>query len=134
LVADGQALGLSQDTVCCNGHAIEVRINAEAWRNDFRPSPGRVTRARWPAGAGIRVDTHIGSGGVVPPFYDSLLGKLIVVGANRDVAVARLSAALAVLDLQGVETTVDLHRRIVGDPRFVRGAVDTRFFEEMAHG
>jgi acetyl-CoA carboxylase biotin carboxylase subunit len=133
LVADGQALGLTQDTVCFNGHAIEVRINAEAWRNDFRPSPGRVTRARWPAGDAIRVDTHIASGGVVPPFYDSLMGKLIVAGATRDVAVARLGAALALLDLQGVETTVDLHRRIVGDPRFAQGAVDTRFFEEMTH-
>jgi acetyl-CoA carboxylase biotin carboxylase subunit len=116
-----------------NGHAIEVRINAEDWRQDFRPSPGRVTRACWPAGKGIRVDTHIAAGSSIPPFYDSLIGKLIVFGVDRDDVVARLSSALAVLDIEGVATTVNLHRHIVADPRFVRGAVDTRFFEGMAH-
>jgi acetyl-CoA carboxylase biotin carboxylase subunit len=133
LVADGQKLGLSQETLCFNGHAIEVRINAEEWRKDFRPSPGLVSQARWPAGTGIRVDTHIASGCVIPPFYDSLIGKLIVCGDSRDEAVAKLNSALAVLDIQGVATTVDLHRQIVKDPRFMQGGVDTRFFAGLSH-
>jgi acetyl-CoA carboxylase biotin carboxylase subunit len=134
LVADGQKLALTQEFVKFNGHAIEVRINAEDWTKDFQPSPGRVTHARWPAGPKIRVDTHIGAGGMVPPFYDSLIGKLIVSGATRDEAVARLREALEVLDIGGIATTAPLHRRIVEDARFVKGEVDTRFFEGLAHG
>jgi acetyl-CoA carboxylase, biotin carboxylase subunit len=133
LLADGQPLALSQEAVRINGHAIEVRINAEDWLQDFRPAPGRVTRACWPVGEGIRVDTHIGTGSVIPPFYDSLIGKLIVLGANRDETVAKLSSALAVLDIQGIATTASLHRRIVSEPKFVHGAVDTQFFQSMAH-
>jgi acetyl-CoA carboxylase biotin carboxylase subunit len=116
------------------GHAIEVRINAEDPARDFRPSPGRIARAAWPAGPGIRVDTHIADGSGVPPLYDSLLGKVIVVGADRAEAVARLSEALAVLQIEGVESTAALHRRIAADPRFMAGGVDTRFFEGFAHG
>jgi acetyl-CoA carboxylase, biotin carboxylase subunit len=82
LIAGGARLSISQDMVQPLGHAIEVRINAENWRADFRPSPGTVTRAIWPAGPGIRVDTHMASGGEVPPYYDSLIGKLIVFGAT----------------------------------------------------
>ena len=134
LIADGQLLGLTQDQVSVIGHAIEVRINAEEWRQNFRPSPGRVTQAHWPAGPGIRVDTHISSGGVVPPYYDSLIGKLIATGASRDVAVARLAGALATMDIEGIKTTIDLHRCIAADPRFVQGGVDTRFFEGLANG
>jgi acetyl-CoA carboxylase biotin carboxylase subunit len=133
LLADDQPLGLTQETVRIDGHAIEVRINAEDWLQDFRPAPGRVTQACWPAGEGIRVDTHIGTGSVIPPFYDSLIGKLIVLGANRNEAVAKLTSALAVLDIQGIATTASLHRRIVSEPRFVQGAVDTQFFQSMAH-
>jgi acetyl-CoA carboxylase biotin carboxylase subunit len=134
LIADGQKLGLTQERVEFSGHAIEARINAEDWEQDFRPSPGRVRAARWPAGPGIRVDTHIGNGGVVSPFYDSLIGKLIVSGRDRTEAVARLGSALAALEIEGVATTVGLHRRIAGDPRFIKGEVDTRFFEGIGHG
>jgi acetyl-CoA carboxylase biotin carboxylase subunit len=133
LIAEGHPLTLSQETVHINGHAIEIRINAEDWLRDFRPSPGRVSHACWPAGKGIRVDTHIEAGSSVPPFYDSLIGKLIVSGADRDAVVAKLGAALAVLDIGGIATTASLHRLIVNDPKFVRGAVDTRFFEDMVH-
>jgi acetyl-CoA carboxylase biotin carboxylase subunit len=80
------------------------------------------------------VDTHIAAGGVVPPFYDSLIGKLIVSGRDRAEAVEKLRAALDVLDIEGVATTAPLHRRIAEDPRFVKGEVDTRFFEGLAHG
>jgi acetyl-CoA carboxylase biotin carboxylase subunit len=134
LIADGQTLGIRQDNVHITGHAIEVRINAEDWRQDFRPSPGKVRHAAWPAGAGIRIDTHIAAGGSVPPFYDSLMGKLIVSGRNRAEAVERIKAALAALRLDGVETTAGLHARIAADPRFAAGGVDTRFFEGMNHG
>jgi acetyl-CoA carboxylase biotin carboxylase subunit len=116
------------------GHAIEVRINAEDWLRDFRPSPGRVTRADWPAGPGIRVDSHIANGGLVPAFYDSLIGKLIVAGKTRAEAVARLSDALSSLTIEGIETTAGLHRRIMADNRFISGDVDTRFFEGLARG
>jgi len=134
LIADGQPLGLEQAEVRPTGHAIEVRINAEDWKADFRPSPGRVTRAGWPAGPGIRVDSHIGHGGVVPPHYDSLMGKVIVAGKDRPDAVARLAAALDALTIEGVETTAGLHRAIAADERFRRGGVDTRFFEGLANG
>jgi acetyl-CoA carboxylase biotin carboxylase subunit len=134
LIADGHKLALRQDTIALDGHAIEARINAEDWRRDFRPSPGIVRRAAWPAGPFIRVDSHIAAGGVVPPLYDSLIGKVIVSGADRAEAVARLRSALGALDIDGVETTVGLHRRIAEDPRFVAGGVDTRFFEGFAHG
>ncbi len=134
LIADGQPLTLSQAMIRPRGHAIEVRINAEDPDYDFRPSPGTVTHAAWPAGPGVRVDTHIADGGQVPPHYDSLIGKLIVSGDTRDAAIDRLNHALATLRIGGVATTAGLHRRIVADPRFQAGAVDTRFFEELANG
>lgn len=132
LIADGNPLGLKQDNVSLSGHAIEVRINAEDPGADFRPSPGVVTRAAWPAGAGIRVDTHISSGQTVPPFYDSLIGKLIVHGATREEAVTRLSSALASLTIEGIHTTVELHQRIAAQAAFRAGGVDTRFFGTLA--
>ena len=132
LIAGSAPLSLRQGDIRPLGHAIEVRINAEDWRADFRPSPGRVTRAAWPAGPGIRVDTHIASGGEVPPYYDSLIGKLIVAAPTRAQAVALLARALDHLTIEGVDTTRDLHRAIVADPRFVTGGVDTRFFEGLA--
>jgi acetyl-CoA carboxylase, biotin carboxylase subunit len=132
LIAGGAALSLTQDMVQPQGHAIEVRINAENWRADFRPSPGTVTRAIWPAGPGIRVDTHMASGGDVPPYYDSLIGKLIVFGATRAEAVTRLGGALERLTIEGVDTTCDMHRAISIDPRFIAGGVDTGFFEGLA--
>jgi acetyl-CoA carboxylase, biotin carboxylase subunit len=132
LIAGGTRLSLTQEMVQPRGHAIEVRINAEDWQHDFHPSPGRVTRAAWPAGPGIRIDTHMTSGGEVPPYYDSLLGKVIVSGETRAEAVSTLAGALDRLRIEGVETTRDLHRAIAVDPRFIAGGVDTRFFEGLA--
>jgi acetyl-CoA carboxylase biotin carboxylase subunit len=120
LIAEDKRLGLTQAQVELFGHAIEVRINAEDPRQNFRPSPGRVAAARWPAGPGIRVDTHIGDGGVIPP--------------DRVAAVSRLTAALATLRIDGVATTADVHRRIAADPRFIAGTTDTRFFEDLQIG
>jgi acetyl-CoA carboxylase biotin carboxylase subunit len=132
LIAGGAAMSLTQDMVQPQGHAIEVRINAEDWRADFRPSPGTVARAVWPVGPGIRIDTHMASGGEVPPYYDSLIGKLIVFGATRAEAVTRLGTALENLAIEGVDTTCDMHRAISADPRFIEGGVDTGFFEGLA--
>jgi acetyl-CoA carboxylase biotin carboxylase subunit len=134
LVAEGQALGLTQADVRFHGHAIEVRINAEDWQNNFRPHPGKITGCLWPAGPGIRVDSHIEPGRDVPPFYDSLLGKVIVHGENRPQAIARMKAALGALRIEGVKTTAPMHERIMQDARFRNGAVDTRFFEGFANG
>ncbi len=131
LVAMGKPLTLTQDMVRPHGHAIEVRINAEDPDAGFRPSPGRAGRADWPAGEGVRVDTHISVGGEVPPFYDSLMGKLIVHGETREEAVHRLGKALAALHIEGMPTTAPLHRRIIADPRFIAGGVDTGFLEGL---
>jgi acetyl-CoA carboxylase biotin carboxylase subunit len=131
LIADGQPLALTQDMIRPLGHAIEIRINAEDPNRDFRPSPGTAVRAAWPAGSGIRVDSHIGNGGIVPPYYDSLIGKLIVWGASREQAIDRLAAALDRVTIEGVATTIGLHRRIARDVRFQAGGVDTRFFEGL---
>ena len=126
LLADGAPLGLLQRDVQPRGAAIEVRINAEDPDADFRPSPGLVLRAAWPAGEGVRVDSHIRSGDTVPPTYDSLIAKLIARGQTRDQAIERLSAALATLEVEGVCTTAPMHARILADPRFREGGVDTR--------
>jgi acetyl-CoA carboxylase biotin carboxylase subunit len=134
LVADGQRLGFGQDQVHIDGHAIEVRINAEDWRADFRPSPGRISKVVWPAGASIRVDTHTCTGASIPSYYDSLLGKLIVSGTDRAAAVERLRGALQCLEIEGVRSTIDLHRAIAADPRFIGADVTTRFFEGLPHG
>ncbi len=134
LIADGQPLGITQDMVRSMGHAIEVRINAEDPAADFRPSPGLVDQACWPVGAGLRVDTHIAAGGVISPYYDSLVGKLITHGATRAIAVERLASGLQSLRIDGVKTIAPLHRRIVADPRFVAGGVDTQFLEGLTDG
>jgi acetyl-CoA carboxylase, biotin carboxylase subunit len=134
LIADGLPLGLLQDMIKTNGHAIEVRINAEDWQRDFRPSPGTVTHAVWPAGPGIRIDTHLANGSVVSPNYDSLIGKIIVHGATRQEAVAKLAEALAQINIDGVATTAALHQRIATDPRFHAGGVDTHFFDGFSNG
>ncbi len=132
LIADGAPLGFRQDDISFLGAAIEVRINAEDPDADFRPSPGRVAKAEWPAGEGVRVDSHIRSGDSIPPTYDSLIGKLIVHGASREEAIARAAAALNALNVEGVKTTALLHARIMADARFKKGGVDTRFFEGLS--
>jgi acetyl-CoA carboxylase biotin carboxylase subunit len=111
------------------GHAIELRVCAEDPDKRFFPSPGTVTEAVWPAGAGIRIDAGVESGSVVPPFYDSLLAKVVGSGATRAEAVARLQAALALTVVQGVKTNLEMHRRILGHEAFGRGETDTSFLE-----
>ncbi len=126
-VAEGRGLRLAQADVCLRGHAIECRINAEDPAAGFRPSPGTVTSAVFPAGPGIRVDTHIQAGSAVPPQYDSLLAKLIVSGGTRPQALARLRGALARCEIGGVATTVAMHAALAADAEFTGGGVATDF-------
>ena len=126
-VAEGRPLGLGQDDIRFYGHAIECRLNAEDCANDFQPSPGMVTQAAFPAGEGIRMDSHIETGIAIPPFYDSLLGKLIVWGKDRTEAVERLQQALSHCRINGVASNIVLHRHILDDPEFQTGGVDTLF-------
>jgi acetyl-CoA carboxylase, biotin carboxylase subunit len=130
-VAEGLPLRLHQADVVVSGHAVECRINAEDWAQDFRPSPGRIDRVLLPVGDGIRVDTHVQGGSVVPPYYDSLLAKLIVHGRDRADALARARAALSLLRIEGVPTTAPVHRALLDDPEFSAGGVDTAFFERF---
>jgi acetyl-CoA carboxylase biotin carboxylase subunit len=130
-VAEGRPLSLAQDQVTISGHAIECRINAEDPAAGFRPSPGTVTRAVFPAGPGVRVDTHIQAGTTVPPRYDSLLAKLIVSGADRAEALARLRGALARCAVDGVATTTGLYTALTADKEFASGGVDTGYLARM---
>ncbi|MGZ4537775.1 MAG: acetyl-CoA carboxylase biotin carboxylase subunit [Blastococcus sp.] len=130
-VAEGLTLRLRQDDVVVTGHAVECRINAEDWTAGFRPSPGRIDRVLLPVGEGIRVDTHVQGGTVVPPYYDSLLAKLIVHGTDRTDALDRARAALELLRIEGVTTTVPVHQALLADPEFRAGGVDTAFFERF---
>jgi acetyl-CoA carboxylase, biotin carboxylase subunit len=130
-VAEGRLLRLRQQDVQFHGHAIECRINAEDSLRDFAPCPGRVTSATFPAGPGVRVDTHIEAGCEVPPFYDALLAKIIVHAANRDAAIADLGDALARCKVEGVETNLEFHRRVLRHQEFQAGGVDTQFLATM---
>ncbi|MGY2005015.1 acetyl-CoA carboxylase biotin carboxylase subunit [Blastococcus sp. SYSU DS1024] len=130
-VAEGQPLRLRQEDVVLTGHAVECRINAEDWAAGFRPSPGRIDRVVLPVGEGLRVDTHVQGGSVVPPYYDSLLAKLIVHGTDRDDALARARTALELLRIDGVTTTVPVHQALLEDAEFRAGGVDTAFFERF---
>ncbi len=130
-IAEGRGLRLAQAGVGFRGHAIEVRINAEDPAAGFRPSPGTVSGAVFPAGPGIRVDTHVQAGSAVPPQYDSLLAKLVVSGADRAQALARLRGALARCQIRGVTTTLPLLSMMADDTQWSEGAVDTGWLERV---
>jgi acetyl-CoA carboxylase biotin carboxylase subunit len=129
-IAMGQGISIRQDQVQMRGHAIECRINAENAENDFRPNPGRVNEYFAPGGFGVRMDTHLYSGYVVPPYYDSLLGKIICWGNNRDEAIERMKRALWELKIDGVETTRLFQRKLISSPEFISGQVHTRFVQD----
>ncbi len=128
-VAGGEPLALSQADIALDGHAIECRINAEDPAKQFLPAPGTIARLGVPQGAGVRFDTLLYEGYTVPPFYDSLLGKLCVHGADRDDCLARLRDALEALVIEGIPTTVDLHARLAADDAVAAARYDTRFLE-----
>ncbi len=130
-IAEGNTLRIAQRDVRLAGHAIECRINAEDWADGFRPSPGTVTRAVFPAGSDIRVDTHVQAGSTVPPYYDSLLAKLVVAGPDRGAALDTLRSALARCQLDGVATTLGLHEKLAANAEFIAGGVDTTFLDRL---
>ncbi len=130
-IAAGEPLPFRQEDIAIRGHSIQCRINSEDPENDFRPSPGRITGLRIPGGPGVRWDSHIQVGYSVPPFYDSLLGKLIVHAPTRLEAIATMRRALDELVIEGIRTTIPLHRKIMRNPDFLAGRVDTTWVERV---
>ena len=120
-IADGEKLKVSQEDISLNGHAIECRINAEDPAKNFRPSPGTITDVYLPGGKGVRIDTAIYSGYTVPPYYDSMLAKLIVHAKSREEAILKMRSALGEVIIEGIQTNVDYQYDILHHPDFVSG-------------
>jgi acetyl-CoA carboxylase biotin carboxylase subunit len=129
-IAEGAPLGYKQDEVQINGHAIECRINAED-PDTFTPSPGQITAFNLPGGPGVRVDTAAYPGYTVPPFYDSMIAKVIVHARTRELAIARMKRALEAMVVEGIKTTIPLHLKIMDDPDFQAGEFSTKFMEDF---
>jgi acetyl-CoA carboxylase biotin carboxylase subunit len=131
LVAAGERLSIRQEDVRWEGHAFECRINAEDHEHGFRPSPGTITYFYRPGGPGLRMDSHVYAGYTVPPYYDSMIGKLIARGKDRPEALRRMEIALEELIVEGIKTTIHFHLLAVRDPAFQRGDLDTHFVERL---
>ena len=129
-IAGGEPISVLQEEIQIHGHAIECRINAEDPSHNFRPAPGRITGWLPPGGPGVRVDSHVYTGYEIPPFYDSLIGKLIVWGVDRDAALRRLGRALSECAITGIPTTIDFHLALLDRPEFQRGDIHTKFVEQ----
>ncbi len=130
-IAAGRPLSLAQEAVKLTGHAIECRINAETSEDQFRPCPGRIEKWAHPTGPGIRVDTHCFSGYFVPPFYDSLLAKLVIKGGSRHEAVDRMEDALAKFVVSGIHTTIPFYQFMLKHPDYLSGKLNTRWVEDV---
>ena len=129
-IAAGDDLEFTQDEIKLNGHAIECRINAEDPMHNFRPSPGRITGWLPPGGPGVRVDSHVYTGYEIPPFYDSLIGKLIVWGKDRNTAIKRMNRALNECAVTGIPTTISFHLNLLDKKKFKEGKIHTKYVEE----
>jgi len=129
-IAAGLPLTLKQEDIKVVGHAIECRINAENPSKNFMPSPGMIERLHLPGGLGVRWDSHIYTGYTVPPHYDSMIGKLICFGSDRETAIRRMDGALSELVIKGIETNVRLQREIMNDGGFSDGARNIHYLEE----
>ena len=129
-IAQGEKLAFNQKQVQLKGHAIECRINAEDPDRDFRPQPGRISAYLPPGGPGVRIDSHVYPDYEIPPYYDSLIGKLIVWGPDRNTAILRMKRALRECAITGVKTTIDFHQRILENPAFLAGEVYTNFIAQ----
>ena len=129
-IADGAKLGYSQKDITFHGHAIECRINAED-PETFAPNPGKITEWHAPGGLGVRVDSEIYSGYKIPPFYDSMIAKLIVSGRTRNGALMRLHRALEEFVIDGIKTTIPLHQKIITQPEYIDGLYNIHWLEEM---
>jgi len=130
-IAAGQKLKLRQEDINIKGWAIECRINAEDYRNNFLPSPGRVDTYIVPGGPNIRVDTHVYPGYTIPPYYDSMIAKLIVSGSDRKAAIKTMQRGLDEFTIGPIKTTVDFHKIVLNDPVFLKGKADTHFVEHL---
>ena len=130
-IASGETLGYKQEDVKISGHAIECRINAENPEKGFRPSPGTITDMYLPGGKGIRIDTAVYSGYTIPPYYDSMIAKLIVWADNREEAISKMQSALGEVIIEGIDTNVDYQYEILNHPDFLTGNVDVEFIERM---
>ena len=128
-IASGEKLRYKQSDIEIRGHAIECRINAEDAKT-FMPSPGMIERYHPPGGPGIRIDTHIYGGYTVPPYYDSMIGKLIAYGNDRNIAIARMQGALAEISITGIKTNIDLHKDILSDAAFKAGGTNIHYLEK----
>jgi acetyl-CoA carboxylase biotin carboxylase subunit len=128
-IAAGEPLSFPAELNGLRGHAIECRVNAEDPSRNFQPSPGQITAYHPPGGPGVRVDTHVYAGYTVPPYYDSLLAKVIVHGRDRAEALVRMGQALDSFILEGITTTIPFLSRLIHHPDFVAGKVDTKFLE-----
>ena len=127
----GDDVAIKQDDVALDGWAIECRINAADPSNGFSPSPGRITMYHQPGGPGVRVDTHIYAGYEVPPYYDSLLAKLLVHAQSRQEAIRVMQRALDEFIIEPIRTTIPLHKQIFSDPAFWRGQLSTHYIEQL---
>lgn len=128
-VSAGEPLGYTQNDVKMGGHAIECRINAEDWERNFLPNPGLIEDVHFPGGPGIRVDTHVYAGYNIPPYYDSLVAKLIAYGKDRNEAIVRLRRSLDEFVIEGIKTTIPFHRKLIDHEKFISGEFDTGFLE-----
>ena len=133
-VAAGEPLPWKQEEIRIEGHAIECRVNAERPEQNFQPSPGTVRYFHGPGGPGVRVDSHLYSGYVVPPYYDSMVAKIICWGRNRDEALARMRRALQETVVEGIDTTLSFHLQILADEKFRRGEIHTGYLDEFLAG
>ena len=129
-IASGEDLQYKQEDVQIVGHSIECRINAEDPKT-FVPSPGKITAFNIPGGPGVRVDTAVYPGYVVPPYYDSMIAKLIVHARTRELAITRMQRALDMMVVEGIKTTIPLHKKIMADEKFQKGEFSTKFMEEF---
>jgi acetyl-CoA carboxylase biotin carboxylase subunit len=131
-IAAGESLGYKQKDIKLIGHAIECRINAEDWSRNFMPNPGDITSFHLPGGPGIRVDSHAYQRYRIPPYYDSLIAKLIAYGKNREEAILRLSRALDEFIIEGVQTTIPFHQKLIQRKEFIEGNFDTGFLDRIS--
>ncbi|MFG0287208.1 MAG: acetyl-CoA carboxylase biotin carboxylase subunit [Rhodopirellula sp. JB044] len=133
-VASGEPLSFQQSDLTCNGVAIECRINAEDPKKNFQPCPGKIQSMFAPGGLGVRFDSHVTTGYTVPPYYDSMIGKLIVYRPTREMAIATMLRALKELQVEGIKTTVPFHEWILKDEAFLGGSVDTKYVDRAYKG
>ncbi len=129
-IASGEPLDVTQEDIRLNGHSIECRINAEH-PVTFRPSPGQITAYHLPGGPGVRVDSLAYTGAVISAHYDSLIAKLVSHGSNREEAIRRMDRALDMFVIEGIDTTIPLHKRIINHPSFMEGELSTSFLDRL---